>query len=72
MDRREEANESLPGPPAVETEPEFQPLVPGLERVSHDAFRKGTFSRRRIVRAAIVFVVALVIIGAVVWFARPM
>ncbi|MGG7466343.1 hypothetical protein [Plantibacter sp. YIM 135347] len=71
MNARDEANESTPGPPHVEPEPEFQPLVPGLERVSSDAFRKGTFSRRRIVRAVIVLVVVIVIIAAFVWFARP-
>jgi len=52
-------------------EPPFQAIFPNLERVSRDSLRKGTFSRRRIIRAAIGFLIVVVAIVAIVWLTGP-
>ena len=55
------------------SDPPLQSVLPNFDRMSRSSFRKGTVSRRRIVRAAIVFValavvIAVILIGAT-WLA---
>jgi len=59
-----------PSPPG-EPEPPFQAIFPNLDRVSRDSLRKGTFSRRRIIRAAIGFLIVVIMIVVIVWLTRP-
>lgn len=58
--------------PSEPREPPYQALFPNLDRVSRSAFRPGTVSRRRIVRAtgllAAVCVVIAGLVGASVLF----
>ena len=67
-DGQETTDTSVTRPPDP-SEPPLQALLPNFDRVSRSSFSKGTVSRRRIVRAAIVFValavvIALILIGA--------
>ncbi|WP_255467566.1 hypothetical protein [Plantibacter sp. M259] len=39
--------------------------------MSRDSLRKGTFSRRRIIRAAIGFLIVVITIVVIVWLTGP-
>ena len=47
-------------------DPPFQALLPGLDRISRSAFRKGTVSRQRINRAILLLVAVAGITAALI------
>lgn len=47
-------------------DPPFQALLPGLDKVSRSAFRKGTVSRKRINRAVLLLVVVAGVTAALI------
>lgn len=53
-------------PPSDTRDPPFQALTPNLDKISRDAFRKGTVSRRRINISLVVFAGAVVVTAALV------
>jgi hypothetical protein len=63
--------EAAPPSPPGDAGPLSQGLFPNLDRVSRDSLRQGTFSRRRVVRAAIGFLIVVVVIVGIVWYTWP-
>lgn len=57
--------------PSSTPEPLAQSLLPNLDRMSRDGFRKGTYSRRRIVRSGIALVVVFGAVAAIIWATWP-
>lgn len=51
MARTDEDAPDVTPPPSEAPEPPYQALFPNLDRLSPEAFRAGTLSRRRITRA---------------------
>lgn len=50
----------------VAQDPPLQAVLPGFERMSRSAFRKGTVSRQRINRAILLLVAVAFVTGAVI------
>lgn len=72
-DRRPDlpTGEAAPPNPPGEPEPPFQAIFPNLDRVSRDSLRKGTFSRRRVIRASVGFLIVVLVIVGIVWLTGP-
>jgi hypothetical protein len=64
MDRDDNQRES---PPAVE-EPPYQAVTPNLDKFSRASLKRGSVSRRRIVRAAVALLgLVLAAVAVVAW-----
>lgn len=59
-------DEAITGLPTERPEPPFQAVAPNLDRVSRDAFRTGTLSRRRIVQSSIGLLAVAAVIAVIV------
>ena len=63
--------EAAPPPSPGDAKPLSQGVFPNLDRVSRESLRKGTFSRRRVIRAAIGFLIVVIVIVGIVWYTWP-